>query len=260
MDALPNAAQPQTPVVPAPYAPVQPTVRPPRRIGTFTLGLTLILLGVLVPICLFFGGQTWRLLQFAPVVLLCLGIETLVFAIWHKTEKFRYDGLSVFLVITITFITLAASATVPVATNLAAYAAKQQALSGSVNKTCEDALLDNRLSGYASVYSQNNTADWVYAFQPVDTLPQWDMVATITVERLGEDGIPTKESVADAFTKLARSCRSNTAIGRLQLLYSAEGGSSTTYYAATLSNKGMQTIRAEDMRNLMRESATPLYY
>lgn len=104
-DMLPPPSPPAAPLSPAsPKA----SVRPPRRVGTVTLGLTLIMLGILVPLSLFLGGEMWRLLQLAPVVLLCLGVEILVFAVRYKSEKFKYDGLSILLVILIIFTTLLA--------------------------------------------------------------------------------------------------------------------------------------------------------
>lgn len=121
---LPPSPPSPAPVPPAPPAaplPVQP-VRPPRRVGTFTLGLTLVILGVFVPLALYFGGNAWKLLQFAPVVLLCLGVEILIYAIRFKTEKFRYDGLSIFMVVLITFVTLIGSLIGPPIAHAASYA------------------------------------------------------------------------------------------------------------------------------------------
>lgn len=254
----PAPTLPETTVYPVPVQPA--AVRPPRRIGTFTLGLTLILLGVLVPICLFFGGRTWRLLQFAPAVLLCLGIETLVFAIWHKTEKFRYDGLSVFLVIAITFTTLIASAIVPVATNLAAFATKEREVTGSVEKTCRDALIDNRLSGQVSANVVNRSADWVYAFRTVEETENWNAVATISLDRLDTGSSPSREVVADAFTKLAKSAGANSALDRLYLNFSAQGETAYTYYTAVLSQNSLKTLQPEDMLQIMTVSDSPIYY
>ena len=64
----PSPPSPPEPVPPAPMpAPVPAAAaRPPRRVGTFTLGLTLMILGVFVPLALYFGGAAWKLLQFAP--------------------------------------------------------------------------------------------------------------------------------------------------------------------------------------------------
>lgn len=72
-----------------------------RRAGTFTLGLTLVLAGVLFLLHLFqpslisypFIFRLW------PVILIFLGIEVLAAYLINREEKLLYDGWAVLLII-----------------------------------------------------------------------------------------------------------------------------------------------------------------
>lgn len=68
-----------------------------RRVGTLTMGLALVAIGVLVLISLFIKSfdLIW-VLRFSPVILIFLGIEILVASFQNK-EKLQYDGLSIAL-------------------------------------------------------------------------------------------------------------------------------------------------------------------
>ncbi len=74
-----------------------------RRVGTLTLGVSLICAGILfllhllVPAFLtyYFIFRLW------PVILILLGIEVLIHYIGNKQEKINYDGWAVFLMVLI---------------------------------------------------------------------------------------------------------------------------------------------------------------
>ena len=70
---------------------------PVRRVGSVTLGICLIMTGVLFLLYYFVPGLDWMLaLKIAPSAgLILLGLEVLYFA--HKPERWKYDFMSVFL-------------------------------------------------------------------------------------------------------------------------------------------------------------------
>lgn len=71
-----------------------------HKVGTLTLGLMLILFGVLFLVHLFGGLLSYRLIfDLWPVVFICLGGEVLL-SIIPKTEvKFQLDGKAVVLLV-----------------------------------------------------------------------------------------------------------------------------------------------------------------
>lgn len=82
---------PQTTATP-PAAPA----KKPRRVGTFTFGLILVAAGVLMILSLILPGfHLLGILKFAPVVLIFLGIEVLIYAAKPDTVV-KYDFLSMF--------------------------------------------------------------------------------------------------------------------------------------------------------------------
>ncbi len=74
-----------------------------RRVGTLTLGLTLVLMGGA-----FLSHLAWpavdylKLIDFWPIVLILLGIETIASYIVNREEKLRYDGWAIVLIILLT--------------------------------------------------------------------------------------------------------------------------------------------------------------
>ena len=159
VDAVPPSPRP-----PAPVPPSFPMQKPPRRVGTFTLGVTLVLLGILVPLALVLGGKAWRLLLLAPVVLLCLGVEILVYAVRFKSERFRYDGLSIFMVVAITFVTLLGSLIAPVAANASDYADKSYQARQTLTRQLEEAVAASGAAGDIHVYESYGEYGWAYFF------------------------------------------------------------------------------------------------
>lgn len=88
-----------------------------RRVGTFTLGLSLITFGIIFLIAIFNKNfNAMDALQFAPVFLIILGIEILIYAFVAKDEKLRYDGVSIFLSVII-IISSVIGSSIPIAYN-----------------------------------------------------------------------------------------------------------------------------------------------
>lgn len=95
-DAAPQSAAPQPPRV--------------RRVGTFTMGITMILVGVLLVCSLLgWGLQLEWVFRFSPLILVALGVEVLVGA-FSKGTKLKYDFLSIFVCGILTLAALAFSA------------------------------------------------------------------------------------------------------------------------------------------------------
>lgn len=67
-----------------------------RRVGTFTMGISLIAGGILFFTYNLFPDRVDLLfsLSFAPLILVALGIEILIFYFARKDDKLKYDFLS----------------------------------------------------------------------------------------------------------------------------------------------------------------------
>lgn len=96
------AQEPKTTHTPPPPPPPAPPYAAPaapqnvRRVGTFTMGVCLILAGILAIYGLFNPAvNVLSLLRYAPVVLIALGVEILIVAVFGRNVKLRYDFLSV---------------------------------------------------------------------------------------------------------------------------------------------------------------------
>ena len=68
--------------------------RPCRRVGTFTFGLVLVVSGLAMLVSMFFPDLkfTW-LLQFSPLALISLGVETLLAARGGGRVKYDWVGM-----------------------------------------------------------------------------------------------------------------------------------------------------------------------
>jgi O-antigen/teichoic acid export membrane protein len=78
-----------------------------RRVGTLTLGLMLILFGVLFISRLFFPDFDYNyILKLWPLILISLGAEVIAAYIINKPEKISYDAAAIVLVFCISFFTV----------------------------------------------------------------------------------------------------------------------------------------------------------
>jgi len=69
-----------------------------RRVGTFTMGLSLIITGFLSIILLFTNAVSiFAVMKLSPLILVCLGAEMLVYSVRIKDETLKYDGLAIFV-------------------------------------------------------------------------------------------------------------------------------------------------------------------
>lgn len=74
----------------------EPVQRPPRRVGTLTMGVVLVAAGIIMLVSMFFPqfDYTWAL-KLSPLILISLGAETLFAA--RKRERIRYDWVGMLL-------------------------------------------------------------------------------------------------------------------------------------------------------------------
>lgn len=228
----PNGQPPQAPVPPAPSGPVyvQAPVIKQRRVGTFTLGLTLIILGILVPVALFFGGAAWRILQFAPVVLLCLGGEILLYAIRYKEEKFRYDGLSIFLVILITFSTLIGSFMVPIVSNAVTYSKRYNAVYSQMQQKAEDILDSHLCQGGVSIYEDGYTQEWMYILDEVPSEKDWPLVVRMNLHGISGKRDVDKATIVSTFAAVAKDFAGMENVEKIILEYTSEREMDNPHY------------------------------
>lgn len=75
-----------------------------RKVGTFTLGCILIIMGILFLLHLFTDAITYRFIfQLWPLILVFLGIEVLLSRFQCEKFTFLYDKAAIFLLIVLTF-------------------------------------------------------------------------------------------------------------------------------------------------------------
>ena len=69
---------------------------PPRRVGTFTLGVVLVICGTLMALSMFYPQLDWTwAVKSSPLTLISLGIETLMAV--KGNEKVKYDWVGMVL-------------------------------------------------------------------------------------------------------------------------------------------------------------------
>ena len=81
---------------------ISPENRSVHRVGSITLGLILILLGILLLLRLIIPALTYSvILDFWPVTLIVLGLEVLIANMRSNEVTFQFDGWSVFFLFVI---------------------------------------------------------------------------------------------------------------------------------------------------------------
>lgn len=72
-----------------------------RRIGTLTMGLSLICAGVLFAVHLFIPGilTYYYIFRLWPLILIMLGAEVLIANVRNRDEKIIYDGWAIFIMV-----------------------------------------------------------------------------------------------------------------------------------------------------------------
>lgn len=72
-----------------------------RRVGTLTMGISLVCAGILFAVHLFIPGilTYYYIFRLWPVILILLGAEVLIANLRNKEEKIIYDGWAIFILI-----------------------------------------------------------------------------------------------------------------------------------------------------------------
>lgn len=123
----------------------KPKAKPQRRVGTVTLGVVLVIIGLTLIGALF--NPDWDftfVLKLSPLVLVCLGIEILCAYFYHKGEGIRYDFFSGFMCFVLVFLCLGAAVAWPFygIYGPARYH-DEKIIQQQVEDLCYDALKDN---------------------------------------------------------------------------------------------------------------------
>lgn len=70
-----------------------------RRVGTFTLGVSLVLFGVLFICHIFWSSLNYLLIfHFWPVLFILLGVEILFYAVKAPDKHYRYDFAAILII------------------------------------------------------------------------------------------------------------------------------------------------------------------
>lgn len=75
-----------------------------HKVGTITLGITLITFGVLFLLRIFIPGLSYEIVvKMWPVIFIILGLEILIASFSQKEDKLVYDKTAIFLTVVLTF-------------------------------------------------------------------------------------------------------------------------------------------------------------
>lgn len=78
-----------------------------RRVGGLTLGITLVVFGLLFLIRTITHAISYTfILKLWPAILILLGCEVLVSYLWDKEGNYKYDGFSVLILVVMSFFSL----------------------------------------------------------------------------------------------------------------------------------------------------------
>ncbi len=173
-----------------------------RRVGMFTMGIALILSGIVALIYLFYPSlDLVSLLKYAPALLVLLGVEILVCGFVFRGDVIKYDFLSMFVCFALICACVAAAAVYPL---LSYYGPQlqitEETLSSEACSVYQQALLneDDVRSVWADVSLLPTTAQEdvsLSSLRPGDTV-------RISVELLSE--YPSKEAFCEKAEEILR--------------------------------------------------------
>lgn len=198
-----SAKQPdQQPAQGTPYTAGE---QPPRRVGTATLGVTLIAAGLLLVAKIFFPAlRILEILRFAPLVLVLLGVEMLISTARRPGIPLKYDGLS----IVVCFLLLCGVGAV----SLASYAVSRWGSDNSENRIAAE-LRDETYQKLSNSSIYDMTAeitlnhDWELAEQPSLTASELTDADRVQGYFTLNEGNFTAQEFAEACSKIMQECR-----------------------------------------------------
>lgn len=153
----------ETPVIPAAPASDAPKKKKKpafRRVGTFTMGLCLILGGILL--CTFLvrpSTQVLRLLKFSPLVLVALGAELLISHFRFPRARLKYDVLSVVVCCVVLLAGITGTAVGAAADVALTAPVRLDNWRNEIRDTCAGLLADEPIESM-EVYFDSHLYDW----------------------------------------------------------------------------------------------------
>lgn len=195
-----------------------------RRVGTITLGLALIMIGVLIPVSLFYPEMAGSVMKFSPIILVALGIEVLVYAIWFRNEKLIYDGLSVFLAIIITLATVAASYISPIVDRATGMAKLHAEVLHTSRADMRQFLKDEGINGSVEIgYSYDDF--YFFIEEPNDERLELEMRFYLNYP---EEASSKKENIAKDIVKIVNRIEEDSRITN-SIYFNIEAGAKGAY-------------------------------
>lgn len=166
MDEQKYTTQPRKPEPAQPAGPVKV-----RRVGTFSLGVMLVVIGVLLVARMIFPALNVSLIfRFAPAVLIVLGIEVLCYAA-RPDVRLKYDGVSIFLILVMTLACGTSSFVARIWDNYDSYMVRQMTLEKQVAQVLDTIPEAHSTVRDFNVYTDSSTMDELLAdSQSVATL------------------------------------------------------------------------------------------
>ncbi|RUT36040.1 hypothetical protein EJP77_03325 [Paenibacillus zeisoli] len=78
---------------------IQRTSAAKWRVGTLTMGLSLLIVGIVILISHVYGYSSWAAAKaWWPIYFILLGIEILAHSIFRRNMRIQYDVMSIFLI------------------------------------------------------------------------------------------------------------------------------------------------------------------
>ncbi|MFZ2539538.1 MAG: hypothetical protein WAX04_11640 [Oscillospiraceae bacterium] len=227
-----------------------------RRVGTFTLGITLILIGIMVPLILIFKEKSLVILQFAPIVLVILGVEVLIYAIKFKDDVLRYDGVSIFLVIMISIVSIGTASIAPIVSKAITNERTMQENRDKGEDAIEKALDQNVLNGTADVYRVNyNSIFWLDEYE----YDNMEMGSTVYLHWESTEQMPTKDEIADKLIEFVQDVDITFSRMDIEVIYKDYVGATVNLDENDLKNitrdRVLKSIRLNDKETTNEESS-----
>ena len=194
------APQPPAGLAPESLVPKQ------RRVGTFTLGLLLIMIGVMIPCVMIWKEKALTIIQFAPAILIVLGVEVLVYAFRYREGKLKYDWAAIWLVFLLTIGVGAASIFSPFVQRWKTLEQQTYGERIALQETAEEALLNQ--GGLGDVHVSPTDSFTHYGFDAEETPYAYGL--SITVTDIGTENAPTQEEAADFASRLVQEIASKS--------------------------------------------------
>ena len=224
------------PQPPAGLAPESPMPKQ-RRVGTFTLGLLLIMVGIMIPSVMIWKEKALTIIQFAPAILIVLGVEVLVYAFRYREGKLKYDWAAIWLVFLLTIGVGAVSAFSPFVQR---WKTLEQQTCGerlALQEIAEESLLNQGGLGYVHVSTTDHFT--YYGFGSEETPYEYGL--SITVTDIGTEDIPTREEATDFASRLVQEIASKSQEKLRWLSLEIDCGDTAEY---SLSMNGTEIRRA----------------